>query len=81
MDNWHQGSAIVVTGPEHTRHTRIQGNITYRRTDRVTPLAVPALLDIGRERVFGDNTDVLLAEAEADLIAEATEGEDQGVLI
>jgi ATP-dependent Lhr-like helicase len=60
---------------------RIQNNITYRRTDRVTPLAVPALLDIGRERVFGDNTDVLLAEAEADLIAEATEGEDQGVLI
>ena len=60
---------------------RIQGNITYRRTDRVTPLAVPALLDIGRERVFGDNIDALLAEAEADLIAEATEGAEQGVLI
>jgi hypothetical protein len=27
VDNWHQGSAIVVTGPEHTRHTRIQGNL------------------------------------------------------
>ena len=60
---------------------RIQGNITYRRTDRVTPLAGPALLDIGRERVFGDNIDALLAEAEADLIAEATEGAEQGVLI
>lgn len=26
VDNWHQGSAIVVTGPEKTRHTLIQGN-------------------------------------------------------
>jgi len=60
---------------------RIQGNITYRRTDRVTPLAVPALVDIGRERVEGDNVDFLLAEAEAELIAEATEGAEQGVLI
>ncbi|MGE0154547.1 MAG: hypothetical protein AB7R90_18165 [Reyranellaceae bacterium] len=44
-------------------------------------MAQPALLDIGRERVEGDNVDFLLAEAEADLIAEATEGAEQGVLI
>ncbi|MBI1318526.1 MAG: hypothetical protein GC168_06220 [Candidatus Hydrogenedens sp.] len=27
VDNWHQGSAMVVTGPEETRHTLIQGNL------------------------------------------------------
>ena len=27
VDNWHQGSALVVTGPEQTRHTQIQGNL------------------------------------------------------
>ena len=46
---------------------------TYaRRLGRVSPLAVPVLLDIGREtvRTAGDE-DALLAETEA-LIAEAT---------
>ena len=27
VDNWHQGSAIVVTGPTQSRHTIIQGNL------------------------------------------------------
>jgi hypothetical protein len=26
VNNWHQGSAVVVTGPEDTRHTTITGN-------------------------------------------------------
>ena len=39
---------------------------------RVSPLAVPVLLDIGRESVrSGEDEDALLAEAEAALVAEA----------
>ncbi len=39
--------------------------------DRVSPLAVPVILDVGRERVAGGALDELLAEAEA-LVREAT---------
>ncbi len=52
---------------------RVKGKIRRRRLDRVSPLAVPVLLDIGREAVAGSALDDLLdAEAEA-LIAEATD--------
>jgi ATP-dependent Lhr-like helicase len=52
--------------------TRIDGRITHMALSRVSPLAVPVLLEIGREsvRTTGDE-DSLLAEAEA-LVAEAT---------
>jgi ATP-dependent Lhr-like helicase len=52
--------------------TRINGRITHMALSRVSPLAVPVLLEIGREsvRTTGDE-DSLLAEAEA-LVAEAT---------
>jgi ATP-dependent Lhr-like helicase len=43
-----------------------------RRLDRVSPLAVPVLLDIGRESVRTEaDEDALLAETE-ELIKEAT---------
>ena len=52
--------------------TRAHGRITHRRLRRVSPLAVPVMLDIGRESVSGGAAeDALLAETEA-LIAEAT---------
>ena len=55
---------------------RVKGHIVHMVLSRVSPLAVPVLLDIGRETVRTDtNTDALLAEAEA-IIAEAT-GEAQ----
>ena len=50
---------------------RIKGRITHRRLDRISPLAVPVLLEIGKETVYG-NEDALLEDAEA-LIAEAME--------
>ncbi|HYD98641.1 MAG TPA: ligase-associated DNA damage response DEXH box helicase [Alphaproteobacteria bacterium] len=50
---------------------RARGRIRHRRLDRVSPLAVPVLLDIGREQVYGSAVDDLLGEAAA-LIAEAT---------
>ena len=50
----------------------------HRRLDRVSPLAVPALIEIGRETVDGGSAnDALLAEAEAELVAEAMGGEMQ----
>jgi len=51
---------------------RAQDHIRVRRLDRVSPLAVPVLLDIGRESVrTAADEDALLEETEA-LIAEAT---------
>ena len=54
---------------------RIRGSIVTRRLARVSPLAVPVMLEIGREPVAGEATDALLGEAADDLIAEAMAGE------
>ncbi len=50
---------------------RIQGRITLRELDRVSPLAVPVMLEIGRESVYGEAADELLAEAADELVKEA----------
>jgi ATP-dependent Lhr-like helicase len=51
---------------------RVRGRITHRHLDRVSPLAVPVLLEIGREQVQGTAIDALLDEAAEELVAEAT---------
>ena len=51
---------------------RIKNHIVHQALDRVSPLAVPVMLDIGRESVSGEAHDALLAEAADDLIREAT---------
>jgi ATP-dependent Lhr-like helicase len=51
--------------------TRIQGHITHRELDHVSPLAVPVMLEIGRESVYGEAGDELLAEAADELVKEA----------
>jgi len=53
--------------------TRIQGRIVHRELDHVSPLAVPVMLEIGREQVYGEASDALLAEAAAELVKEAME--------
>ena len=55
---------------------RVRGRIHHRRLDRISPLAVPVLLEIGKESVFGAAIDDLLAERADDLIAEAMEATD-----
>jgi ATP-dependent Lhr-like helicase len=51
---------------------RVKGHIRHARLDRVSPFAVPIMLEIGRERAPGDAAgEQILAEAEEDLIAEA----------
>lgn len=52
---------------------RVKGKITHRHLDRVSPLAVPILLEIGRESVFGAAIDELLGESADALISEAME--------
>ncbi len=62
---------------------RVEGRITHKALDRISPLAVPAILEIGRERIDGSATDELLEQAAAELIAEAMPepgGGDQGSL-
>ncbi len=49
----------------------VQGRIRVRHLDRVSPLAVPVLVNIGRESVYGAAMDDLLDEAVDDLVAEA----------
>jgi len=50
---------------------RIKGNIVHQALDHVSPLAVPVMLEIGRESVYGEASEQLLAEAEASLVNEA----------
>ncbi|WP_455722219.1 ligase-associated DNA damage response DEXH box helicase [Xanthobacter autotrophicus] len=50
---------------------RIRGRIVHMPLDRVSPLAVPVLLEIGQESVGGEASDALLAEAEEELIRAA----------
>ena len=51
--------------------TRISGCITHQPLPRVSPLAVSVMLEIGRESVYGEGADEVLAEAEATLLEEA----------
>jgi ATP-dependent Lhr-like helicase len=51
--------------------SRIRGRIIHKALDHVSPLAVPVMLEIGREQVYGEAADAILAEAEAELVKEA----------
>lgn len=55
--------------------SRVRGRIVHKELDRVSPLAVPVMLEIGREAVYGEAADELLAESAAELVREAT-GQD-----
>jgi len=50
---------------------RVKGQVIGKRLDRVSPLAVPALLEISREMVVGEAHEDLLHEAEDELVREA----------
>jgi ATP-dependent helicase Lhr and Lhr-like helicase len=50
---------------------RINGRIVHKELDHVSPLAVPVMLEIGRESVYGEASDELLAEAADALVKEA----------
>src|SRR5438477_11528268 len=50
---------------------RIRGRIVHKPLDHVSPLAAAVILEIGRETVYGDATEDLLAQAGAELVKEA----------
>jgi ATP-dependent Lhr-like helicase len=50
---------------------RVKGRIVTKVLDRVSPLAVPALLEISKEMVAGEAHEDILHEAEEELVAEA----------
>lgn len=58
--------------------SRIKGRIVHKSLERVSPLAVPVMLEIGRETVYGEAADALLSEAAEDLVREATEDVEPG---
>jgi ATP-dependent Lhr-like helicase len=51
--------------------SRSKGRIIHKALDHVSPLAVPVMLEIGREMVHGEAGDTLLAEAAEELVREA----------
>ncbi|KAB2856766.1 MAG: DNA ligase-associated DEXH box helicase, partial [Bauldia sp.] len=51
--------------------SRIRGRIVHKGLDRISPLAVPVMLEIGKESVKGEADEAVLAEVEDELIAEA----------
>jgi ATP-dependent Lhr-like helicase len=51
--------------------SRIRGRIVHKALDHVSPLSVPVMLEIGRETVYGEAADSLLAEAADELVKEA----------
>jgi len=50
---------------------RVAGRIDTVHLDRISPLAVPVMLEIGREAVYGEAADAVLEDASGDLIEEA----------
>jgi ATP-dependent Lhr-like helicase len=55
---------------------RIKGRIMHQRLDRVSPLSVPIMLQIGAESVAGEADKDILADAAEALIREAMGGEE-----
>ena len=51
---------------------RIRGHIVHQNLEKVSPLAVPVMMEIGRESVFGEANEALLAEVSESLIEDAT---------
>ncbi|EKF20102.1 ligase-associated DNA damage response DEXH box helicase [Nitratireductor pacificus] len=58
--------------------SRVRGRIVHKSLDRISPLAVPIMLEIGKEAVAGDANEALLGEASRlsgeELMQEAMDG-------
>jgi ATP-dependent Lhr-like helicase len=50
---------------------RVEGRLIHRHLARISPLAVPIMLEIGREPVYGEAQDEILADAAQTLLDEA----------
>ncbi len=54
--------------------SRIKGRIVHKDLDRISPLAVPIMLEIGRERVAGGVEEALLGEVSAETLIDEAMG-------
>jgi ATP-dependent Lhr-like helicase len=53
---------------------RISGKIDHRALEKISPFAVPVMLEVGKERVEGASiTEAIVREAEMELIRDAME--------
>jgi ATP-dependent Lhr-like helicase len=50
---------------------RIRRHIVHKPLDRISPLAVPVMLDIGKEPIFGEARESAMAEAADEMLREA----------
>ncbi|MBE0581803.1 MAG: ligase-associated DNA damage response DEXH box helicase [Devosia sp.] len=50
---------------------RIRGHIVHKALPRISPLAVPVMLDIGKEPIFGEGRESAMADAADELMREA----------
>jgi len=50
---------------------RVRNSIVHQRLEKISPLAVPIMLEIGKEPVQGEGSETLLAEAADELVREA----------
>jgi len=50
---------------------RISGHIVHKPLNRISPLAVPVMLDIGKEPIFGEGRESAMADAADELMREA----------
>ena len=69
---------FVIMRDAHGRADQLRGLAQKQALERVSPLAVPVMLEIGRETVYGEAADALLAEAADDLVREAMAGATGG---
>jgi ATP-dependent Lhr-like helicase len=53
---------------------RIRTRIVHKPLDRISPLAVPILVDIGKTPIFGEARESAMADAADELIKEAVGG-------
>lgn len=47
----------------------VQGKITYRTLPHASPLAIPSMMQLGREKIIGEGQDALLEQASRDAVA------------
>ncbi|MCP4992900.1 MAG: hypothetical protein GY934_03805, partial [Gammaproteobacteria bacterium] len=56
---------------------RIKTGIVHQDLERISPLAIPIMLEIGKEPIAGEAQELLLAEAAEELMNEAEEYGDR----
>ena len=54
--------------------SRIRHHIVHKPLSQISPLAVPVMLDIGKEPIFGEARESAMADAADELLREATAG-------